>query len=101
MAAQTASLYTALSDDRSYRHQVMPTQLLQGLRPRLALGGGPGHDVTLGTGGKQVIHIVLLLTTLTSSDQLLSPAHELLRLSLFHLSTLNSLTIMMSDCLVS
>lgn len=69
--------------------------MLQGLRPILALSKSPGPDITLDSGGKQAVHISLFLTTLTSPDLPLSPAQST---CLFHLPTLYSLTIMVSDC---
>lgn len=44
---QTTGFCMALSDDRSHRHHLMPPQLLQRLRPRLARDSSPGPEMTL------------------------------------------------------
>lgn len=52
----------------------------------LALDNNPYPDIIFESGGKQVIHASLFLTILTSSDSLLSLAHESLYLSLSSIS---------------
>lgn len=68
--------------------------LLHSLETRLDPWHSPRLDITLDLDGKQAIHIVLFMATLTSTDPALSPAYELFCFSLFHLQTLYLLKIM-------
>lgn len=47
VGGQITGFCMALSDDRSHRHHLMPPQLLQSLRPRLARDSSPGPEMTL------------------------------------------------------
>lgn len=68
----TPGTYMGLSDNRSYRHQLRPPQLFQGLRSKPGLGHSPGPDISLDSGGQLAILISQFLTILISRDPLSS-----------------------------
>lgn len=78
VVAQTTVLCTSFSGNRSHSYQYSPNPLscFSATDQDLALGNSSGMDITLYSGGQQAVLISFFLTTFTSSNLPLFPAHE-------------------------